>query len=595
MATKLKGVTVEIGGDTTELDKALKGVNQNIEKTSKELKEVNRLLKFDPKNVALLEQKQKLLNKQIDDTEEKLKAVKDAEKQAQKQFEKGDIGEDQYRKIQREVIETTQQLKKYENQLNDVHEAAERANVEAAESASGAGKGWETVALGVSSAADIIEIAVEALKQAYEVGQQIGTKISEILNEAVEGTTEYRRDLSKLKLNAEEAGVAFDEVSGHLSYLIAITDESDSSIEALSNLLKTGFKGNQLARAIELISGAVIQFPDTLKIESLADSLQETLATGEATGQFAELLERLGYNVENVNGALELFDSETQNRIYLLNLLADKGLGEVNKKYAEANKELIAYSEAQTNANNVMAEIGDKMQPAYTAIDNIKSQLLEAALPAVETFANALTEMLEDPAMQEAIAKLAEGLGEVVEAFAKWFADAASSGQLSEFISNLADRLPDIAETLVKITDALLGTEKTKGFLDAILAIIDVFGELLAVMAQANSLMTTFLNNVASFAGKNISRSFNPFGGGVNWYAEGGIFNSPSIIGVGEAGTEAVLPINKLEGILAGALARVGNTDGGNYSLNVYTQNLSDEQQTKLFQRFDRWAGRLTR
>ena len=85
------------------------------------------------------------------------------------------------------------------------------------------------------------------------------------------------------------------------------------------------------------------------------------------------------------------------------------------------------------------------------------------------------------------------------------------------------------------------------------------------------------------------------FGGGVNWYAEGGIFNSPSIIGVGEAGAEAVLPINKLEGILAGALARVGSTDGGNYSLNVYTQNLSDEQQTKLFQRFDRWAGRLTR
>jgi len=94
---KIAGITIEIGGDTTKLDKALQGVNKQTRDTQKELKEVNKLLKLDPKNTELLAQKQKLLAESIDGTKEKLNILKDAEKQVQQQFENGEASEEQYR------------------------------------------------------------------------------------------------------------------------------------------------------------------------------------------------------------------------------------------------------------------------------------------------------------------------------------------------------------------------------------------------------------------------------------------------------------------------------------------------------------------
>ena len=92
-----------------------------------------------------------------------------------------------------------------------------------------------------------------------------------------------RKPVSGLRFTANEALLSFNAISG----------ETDSSIEAISNLLQAGFNDNNLAQAVDALSGAVVKFPDTLKIESLADSLQETIATSAATGQFGELLERL--------------------------------------------------------------------------------------------------------------------------------------------------------------------------------------------------------------------------------------------------------------------------------------------------------------
>lgn len=92
MASRIKGITVEIGGDTTGLEKALKNVNSTIKRTQSELKDVERLLKLDPSNTELLTQKQKLL--------------KEAQKQAKEQLENGELGQDKYDALQRELIET---------------------------------------------------------------------------------------------------------------------------------------------------------------------------------------------------------------------------------------------------------------------------------------------------------------------------------------------------------------------------------------------------------------------------------------------------------------------------------------------------------
>lgn len=116
MANNIKGITVEIGGDTGPLNKALKDSDKVISNTQSELKEVNRQLKFDPTNTELLTQKQKLLATEISGTKDRLNTLKEAQRQAKEQFESGKLGEDKYRALQREVIKTESQLKNLEKQ-----------------------------------------------------------------------------------------------------------------------------------------------------------------------------------------------------------------------------------------------------------------------------------------------------------------------------------------------------------------------------------------------------------------------------------------------------------------------------------------------
>ena len=116
MASRIKGITVEIGGDTTGLDKALKSVNSSIKTTQSSLKDVSKLLKLDPTNTELLTQKQKLLKDAIGSTKEKLDALKLAQEQAKAQLESGDLGQDKYDALQREIIETEQELKRLQEQ-----------------------------------------------------------------------------------------------------------------------------------------------------------------------------------------------------------------------------------------------------------------------------------------------------------------------------------------------------------------------------------------------------------------------------------------------------------------------------------------------
>ena len=107
--SRIKGITVEIGGDTTKLQTALKGVNQSVKSTQSQLKDVQKLLKLDPGNTELLVQKQKLLANVISNTKEKLSVLKQAAEQANQSLANGKISQDQYDALQREIIETEAQ------------------------------------------------------------------------------------------------------------------------------------------------------------------------------------------------------------------------------------------------------------------------------------------------------------------------------------------------------------------------------------------------------------------------------------------------------------------------------------------------------
>lgn len=118
MASRIQGITVEIGGDTTKLSTALSKVNKEIRDTQSQLKDVNKLLKLDPGNTDLMAQKQKLLTQAISETKEKLDALKLAGQQANEALAKGEISQSQYDALQREIVETEKALEELEKQAD---------------------------------------------------------------------------------------------------------------------------------------------------------------------------------------------------------------------------------------------------------------------------------------------------------------------------------------------------------------------------------------------------------------------------------------------------------------------------------------------
>ena len=119
-SNRIKGITIEIGGDTSNLQKSLSGVDKALQNTQTQLRDVNKLLKLDPHNTELLEQKQRLLGDAIKQTSDKLATLKEASKQAEEALKSGAMTQDQYDGLQREIIET-------ENSLKGLKEQAEEA------------------------------------------------------------------------------------------------------------------------------------------------------------------------------------------------------------------------------------------------------------------------------------------------------------------------------------------------------------------------------------------------------------------------------------------------------------------------------------
>ena len=126
MASRIQGITVEIGGDTTKLQTAIKGLNGEIKSTQTALKDVEKLLKMDPGNTELLAQKEKLLAQAVDETKQKLETLKTAAEQANTALANGDISQEQYDALQREIVETEQNLRSLETQANQSATAVQK-------------------------------------------------------------------------------------------------------------------------------------------------------------------------------------------------------------------------------------------------------------------------------------------------------------------------------------------------------------------------------------------------------------------------------------------------------------------------------------
>lgn len=407
--SSIKGITIKIGGDTTGLDKALKETNKKSRELESELKAVDKALKLDPNNVTLVKQKQDLLKDSIKETKSKLDVLKEAQSQVTAQYKKGEIDAGQYRAFQRELETTKSKLSSLKDEKKNVNaigtafkEAKDKVEpvikkVEKVGSAIGGATSKAvkfTATLGKIDTAMIGKAADGFKKYTQTIGVGLAA-VTTALAANVEASREWNSDMTKLKTNAETSGNNFDFMKSKMQDLVAITGESDSSIEALSNLMAVGFSDEQMTPAINALSGAVEKFPDTLKIESLSDSLQETLATGAATGQFSELIGRMGDSVDDFNAGLQNCTSEAERQQYALDWLANSGLSEINDEYQSANKSTLDYERASFELQDALASLGTAFTPVMAGAKGMAADFLTKSLPAVQKLSGGFTKLFD--------------------------------------------------------------------------------------------------------------------------------------------------------------------------------------------------------
>ena len=458
--SSIKGITIKIGGDTTGLDKALKETNKKSRELESELKAVDKALKLDPNNVTLVKQKQDLLKDSIKETKSKLDVLKEAQSQVTAQYKKGEIDAGQYRAFQRELETTKSKLSSLKDEKKNVNaigtafkEAKDKVEpvikkVEKVGSVIGGATSKAvkfTATLGKIDTAMIGKAADGFKKYTQTIGVGLAA-VTTALAANVEASREWNSDMTKLKTNAETRGNNFDFMKSKMQDLVAITGESDSSIEALSNLMAVGFSDEQMTPAINALSGAVEKFPDTLKIESLSDSLQETLATGAATGQFSELIGRMGDSVDDFNAGLQNCTSEAERQQYALDWLANSGLSEINDEYQSANKSTLDYERASFELQDALASLGTAFTPVMAGAKGMAADFLTKSLPAVQKLSGGFT-------------KLFDGVSSLLDAYDSGGLDGLTEQipiVISGLFSSASETLAENAPTLITAATTVL-------------------------------------------------------------------------------------------------------------------------------------------
>jgi hypothetical protein len=441
-----------------EYRQAITGVNKSMSVLKSELHAVAAEFDGNANSIDALRAKNEVLTKQHDEQKRKLQLLRGALENANATYGEGST---QVQNWQIKLNNAYADLNKLNKELteNQKHlSEAEKSTDKTAKSIDEFGKEVKDAEKKTSTFGDVLKanLAGTAIIEGIKA-------ISSSITEVVDSTAEFRNDFSKLKVNADTAGASIDAVSQQLKNLDAITGETDSNIEALSNLLQAGITGDSLTKTVEALSGAVIKFPDTLKIESLSDALQETLATGKATGQFGELLERLGYNLDTFNNGMALSATYADKQSYALNLLANTGLASVNAEYVKNNQTMIEYSNAQFELRERMSEIAVAVTPllskAMAVLAENMGDITEDILPVV---INGFTWMVENVDTIEAglkgigaafiTKKAADGVLAAVNAY-KALTTATQAATVAQTAFNTASK----ANIIVAIASVVIG------------------------------------------------------------------------------------------------------------------------------------------
>ena len=533
MAGAIKGITIEFDGNTTKLSKAIGDVNKESKSLQQELRGINSLLKMDPSSTELLSQKQKVLAESISTTKKKLETLKSVQEQVNEQFEKGDIGEKEYRDFQREIEATEQKLKSLTSEMKEFGSVSAQKIAAAGEKVKDVGGKIESagkammpvtaavVGLGTASVAAFKNLdegydtivtatgatgdALEGLKQsANDVYSSMNISMSEVGGAIGEVNTRFGATDDKLtgmtstflkfaKITGQDVVTAVgnadkimeawnikaEDCDKLLGLIAGKAQETGISVDTLENsLMKNGSTFKEMGLSIEQSIELLAQFERSGVDSSTAiTGLRKAVQNATKDGLSAD--EAIKQTIESIKSA----STETEALSIASELFGTKGAAEMTRAIREGRFSL---DELNTSMNDYQNTVSDTYEATQDPVDKMQIALNNLKLAGSEmgkTILEVLNPAIEK--MADMIKNAAEKLSSMPESAKKLIVVAggitAAIGPVLIVVGKLVGSIGSIMQLAPKIQGAFSGIAAAVGGLSApVLAIIAAISMIVA-------------------------------------------------------------------------------------------------------------------
>lgn len=386
---KIQGITVEIGGDTTALSKALNDVNKEVNSTSKALKDVNRHLKLDPNNTVMLAEKQKLLKETIEKSKDAIKGLKEADKELKKEYEAGNITREEYEKghveIAKALVDMNHRLEESEEALKEAQKQAslfyqaldtvKAASDKVAEASGKIADGLDKAAAKVTPlSAGVIAIGTAGVKSISDLDTAVGGFLAET-GHAVDATEQFEDTLQEIYKNNygedyEDIASAMASIDKNLKYtgqsqLQALTEDAFALRDAFDYDVPESVRS---AKALMDNFGIDGEAAFELIASGAQDNLDFSGELLDSISEYSVQFAKLGYSAEDM---FAIFSRGSQNGAFNLDKVGDafKELSVRVIDGSDTTKE--AFEAIGLNANEMTAAFAAGGDAAKTATDTV--------------------------------------------------------------------------------------------------------------------------------------------------------------------------------------------------------------------------------
>ena len=364
---KIQGLTIEIGGDTTKLSNALKEPNKEANSLQQKLRAVEQALKVDPTNVELIEQKFRLLGQAIETNENKLKLLKTAQDQFKASGK--DIDSSEYIELQRQIALTTK--------INDLK--SEKINIDINSNASTVKSDVDSLKNSIDDTKDSANDLKNAFVGAFAADQiaEAGSTVKDTITGIIDESKEYIKITGALETSSTAAGYSAEQTAEVYKLLFGVLGDDQTAATTTANLQALKLEQEQLVQITNGAIGAWAKYGDSIPIDGLAESINETIKTATVTGNFADVLNWAGTSEDEFNKKLEKANTESERANIVLQELSNQGLIQSADAFRNNNQALIESNEAQSEYQDSLAELAEVLMPIVTDITEAITFLID--------------------------------------------------------------------------------------------------------------------------------------------------------------------------------------------------------------------------